>query len=83
MNPAPFLRRFFEALSLKYPATRAQILAGDNKLAIEEAERKLDKLVAKASKLLEPLGVTQQELRLLVRDRLAKPPESGRTSATH
>jgi hypothetical protein len=63
---------WIEALSLKYRGTRGQILAGGHNFSIERAERKLHKVVARAAKLLAPLGVTQQDLRVLVDDRLAK-----------
>ena len=63
---------WIEALSLKYCGTRAHILAGGYNFDIEKAERKLGKLVARVTKLLAPLGVTEQDLRLVVEDRLAK-----------
>lgn len=59
-----------EALSLKYRASRAQILADKLEFDIEMAERKLRTLIKRVAKSLAPLGVTQDDVRLLIEQRL-------------
>lgn len=59
-----------EAISLKYCATRAEILAGKLEGKIRNAERKLDSLIVKAAKSLAPVGVTEQDIRSIVERRL-------------
>lgn len=61
-----------EALSLKYRARRSQILTDGYEFDIENAERKLTKLIIRVAKPLAPLGVTEQDIRSLIEGRLAE-----------
>jgi len=63
---------WIETLSLKYRAPRAKIASGKYASLIKSAERKLDRLIAKAAKPLTPFGITAQDLRDLIEDRLAR-----------
>jgi hypothetical protein len=63
---------WIEALSLKYRSTRAQILAGGYERDIQKAERKLDKLIKKVVESLSPLGISEQDIQLLVERRLTE-----------
>lgn len=63
---------WIEALSLKYRARRSSVLAKGYDLAIEKAEKKLDKLIAKITKQLAPLGVKESDIRSLVDKRFTE-----------
>lgn len=65
---------WIQALSLKYRATRAEIINEDMQVEIQEAERKLALLIAQIAKRMAPLGVTETEtdLRKLAEARLAE-----------
>jgi len=66
----PAASDWIEALSLKYRSTRAQILNGGYQRDIQNAERKLDKLIIKVAESLASLGVSEQDIRLLIETRL-------------
>lgn len=63
---------WIEALSLKYRASRAQILSAGLSKEIAQAERKVEILIGKVGKSLAPLGVTESDIRALVENRLAE-----------
>ncbi len=73
---------WIEALSLKYRATRARIVAAGLKQSIGDAEQKLAALVRKTAKPLAPLGVSERDLNELIERRLVsrwcETPESER-----
>ena len=60
------------ALSLKYRVPPPEAVARGYTSEIAEAERKLGLLLARVSRLLSPLGVTEDDLRALVEQRLAE-----------
>lgn len=72
-----------EAISLKYRAHRSTMISGKHKAVISEAETKLTKLIGQVAKKLAPVGITEDDLRSLVEQRLAEryaeqqPPSKG------
>jgi hypothetical protein len=63
---------WIEALSLKYRASRSQILSAKANKTIAQAERKLEILIAKVGKSLQPLGVTKSDIKALIEMRLVE-----------
>lgn len=61
-----------EALSLKYRAARGYIVAGGYDKEIRKAEKELTKIIARVTKPLSPLGITEEDLRSLIETRLAE-----------
>ena len=63
---------WIEALSLKYRAHRSEMVSGKHRAAISEAETKLTKLIGQVAKKLAPVGITEDDLRRLVEQRLVE-----------
>jgi hypothetical protein len=63
---------WIEALSLKYRASRAQILSAKLTKEIAQAEHKLEILIRKVGKLLAPLSVTESDIRTLIENKLSE-----------
>jgi hypothetical protein len=74
----PAVPDWVETLSVKYQASRGRILAGGYQVEIRKAERKLAMLTARIAKSLAPLGVTEQDIRALIEDRMARRFAGGR-----
>jgi hypothetical protein len=66
----PAVPDWVEALSLKYRASRPQILAEKLDFDIKVAEHKLGLLIKRVARPLAPLGVTQDDIRQLIERRL-------------
>ena len=67
---APTARDWLVSLALPYMMPRARIAAGGLMKEVEAAERKLAQLVARTARSLAPFGVTRDDLRRLVEQRL-------------
>lgn len=68
----PAVPDWIEALSLKYRASRAQILSGKLTKEIAQAEHKLEILIRKVGKSLAPLNVTERDIRTLIENKLSE-----------
>lgn len=66
----PPARDWIQALAIRYTRSRGQIIREGLALEVREAERKLDALVARAAKMLVPLGVPPGDVHDLVERRL-------------
>jgi hypothetical protein len=58
------------ALALRYSMPRGRIATDGFKRSVDDAERKLSRLVARVAKTLLPLGVTADDIRNLVETRM-------------
>lgn len=72
LSKLPAAPDWVQALSLKYRATRGQILSEGLEEEIAQAERKLAMLITRITKSLSPLGVSENDIRSLVENRLAE-----------
>jgi len=68
----PPARDWIQALAIRYTRSRGQIIREGLAPEVREAERKLDALVARAARLLVPLGVPPGDVHDLVEQRLEK-----------
>jgi hypothetical protein len=73
----PSVPDWVQALSLKYRATRGQIISDGLVKDIARAENNLAKLIRRVGETLSPLGVTETDLQELVDRRMAERHTAG------
>ena len=67
---APVVLDWVETLSLKYRMHRSRLLNLGRMSEVESAEKKLTAVIARATKVLAPLGVRERDVRMLVEQTL-------------